>query len=160
MVGKALMSMQHNYLDSLTLCYCALHTALSRFMPICVHCLEISWRINFRAVPPPKINRPHFHVLKAWRILFIVFKGHGSETYFRFYCINRFASGPLHNLSSLSDFGFEFTEIFVIENPLPVSMIVGSRQDCLEYSFSQTFKYIPGLFFAKLGSFKGTVYPF
>jgi hypothetical protein len=34
---------------------------------------------------------------------------------FRGFCINRFGIGPLHYISNLSDFGFEFTEIFVIE---------------------------------------------
>jgi hypothetical protein len=31
------------------------------------------------------------------------------------YCINRFDIGPLHYVSSCSDFGFEFAEIFTIE---------------------------------------------
>jgi hypothetical protein len=34
---------------------------------------------------------------------------------FRGFCINRFGIGPLHYISSRSDFGFEFAEIFVIE---------------------------------------------
>jgi hypothetical protein len=37
---------------------------------------------------------------------------------FRGFCINRFGIGPLHYISSRSDFGFEFTEIFVIEKLL------------------------------------------
>jgi hypothetical protein len=32
--------------------------------------------------------------------------------------INRFGIGPIHNVSSPSDFGFEFAEIFVIEKRL------------------------------------------
>ncbi len=36
-------------------------------------------------------------------------------------CINRFGIGPLHYISSRSDFGFEFAEIFVIERRLPDS---------------------------------------
>ncbi len=37
------------------------------------------------------------------------------------FCINRFGIGPLHYVSSRSDFGFEFPEIFVIEKRLPDS---------------------------------------
>jgi hypothetical protein len=37
----------------------------------------------------------------------------------RGFCINRFSIGPLHYISSRSDFGFEFAEIFVIEKLLP-----------------------------------------
>ncbi len=40
---------------------------------------------------------------------------------FRDFCINRFSLGPLHYISSRSDFGFEFAEIFVFEKRLPVS---------------------------------------
>ncbi len=35
------------------------------------------------------------------------------------FCINRFSIGPLHYVSSRSNFGFEFAEIFVIEKQLP-----------------------------------------
>jgi hypothetical protein len=35
------------------------------------------------------------------------------------FCINRFLINPLHYLSSPSDFGFEFAEIFIIEKRLP-----------------------------------------
>ncbi len=41
-------------------------------------------------------------------------KGHGNETDFGFVCINWFGIGPLHNCSSLFDFGVEFVKIFVI----------------------------------------------
>ncbi len=34
---------------------------------------------------------------------------------FRGFWINRFGIGPLHYISSRSDFGFKFTEIFIIE---------------------------------------------
>jgi hypothetical protein len=38
------------------------------------------------------------------------------------FCINRrFGIGPLHYLSSLSDFGFEFADILVIEKRRPDS---------------------------------------
>ncbi len=37
---------------------------------------------------------------------------------FRGFCINRFGIGPLHYISSRSDFGFEFAEIIAIEKRL------------------------------------------
>jgi hypothetical protein len=37
------------------------------------------------------------------------------------FCSNWFLIDPLHYLSSRSDFGFEFAEIFVIEKRLPDS---------------------------------------
>ena len=37
------------------------------------------------------------------------------------FCRNWFLIDPLHNLSRRSDFGFEFTEIFMIEKRLPDS---------------------------------------
>ncbi len=42
------------------------------------------------------------------------------------FCINRF-----DYVSSRSDFGFEFVEIFVIEKKTPQLAELGSRQDCL-----------------------------
>ena len=44
---------------------------------------------------------------------------------FRGFCINRFGIGPLHYISSRSDFGFEFSEIFVFKKRLPDSTIQG-----------------------------------
>ncbi len=44
---------------------------------------------------------------------------------FRGFCINRFGIGPLNYISSRSDFGFEFSEIFVLEKRLPDSTIRG-----------------------------------
>ncbi len=44
---------------------------------------------------------------------------------FRGFGIHRFGIGPLHYISSHSDFGFEFAEIFVIEKRLGKS---GSRR--------------------------------
>jgi hypothetical protein len=38
---------------------------------------------------------------------------------FRRFCIIRVSRGPLHYLTSRSDFGFEFAEILVIKNLLP-----------------------------------------
>jgi hypothetical protein len=55
-------------------------------------------------------------------------KGHGNEADFLGFCINRFGKGPLHYVSSRSDFGFEFAEIFVIEKRLAEP---GCRQECL-----------------------------
>ncbi len=46
---------------------------------------------------------------------------------FRGFCINRFGIGPLNYISSRSDFGFEFSEIFVFEKRLPDSRIRGVR---------------------------------
>jgi hypothetical protein len=43
---------------------------------------------------------------------------------------NRFGIGPLHYVSSRSDVGFEFTEIFVIKTT-PRLAESGSRKDCL-----------------------------
>jgi hypothetical protein len=40
---------------------------------------------------------------------------------FQGFCINRFDIGPVHYISSRSDFGFEFAEIFVTEKRLPDS---------------------------------------
>ncbi len=44
---------------------------------------------------------------------------------FRGFCINRFVIGPLHHISSRSDFGFKFSEIFLFEKRLPDSTIWG-----------------------------------
>ncbi len=44
---------------------------------------------------------------------------------FRGFCINRFGIGPLHYISSRSEFGFEFSEIFVFEKRLPDATIRG-----------------------------------
>ncbi len=57
-------------------------------------------------------NRPtHFNNLK----------GPGNETDFLGFCINPFSIGPLHYVSSRSDFSFKISEIFVIEKRLPDS---------------------------------------
>jgi hypothetical protein len=71
--------------------------------------------------------------------------------FFLCFCINRFGLGPLHYLSSRSDFGFEFSEIFIFENRLPASV---SRGVSIFFKpLNNTIvlvNYIPGLFFAKL----------
>jgi hypothetical protein len=56
------------------------------------------------------------------------------------FCINRFGIGHLHYISSSSDFGFEFTEIFVIEKRLPDSLSRGVDKIAYRYNFFQTFK--------------------
>jgi hypothetical protein len=59
---------------------------------------------------------------------------------FRVFCINRFGLGPLHYISSRSDFGFEFAEIFVFEKQLPVSVSRGVDKIAYRYNYFQTFK--------------------
>jgi hypothetical protein len=46
-------------------------------------------------------------------------KGHGNEADFLGFCRNWFLIDPLHYLSSHSDLGFKFVEIFVIEKQNP-----------------------------------------
>ncbi len=52
---------------------------------------------------------------------------------FRVFCINHFGLGPLHYISSHSDYGFEFTEIFVFEKRLPVSVSRGVDKIAYRY---------------------------
>jgi hypothetical protein len=59
---------------------------------------------------------------------------------FRDFCINRFGLGPLHYFSSRSDFGFEFSEIFVFEKRLPVSVSRGVDKIAYRYKYFRTFK--------------------
>jgi hypothetical protein len=59
---------------------------------------------------------------------------------FRDFFINRFGGGPLHYISSRSDFGFEFAVIFVFEKRLPVSVSRGVDKIALSIHFFQTFK--------------------
>jgi hypothetical protein len=44
------------------------------------------------------------------------------------FCRNWFLMSPLHYLSGRSDFGFEFTEIFVFEKRLPAITDTGSHR--------------------------------
>jgi hypothetical protein len=69
------------------------------------------------------------------------------------FCINRFGIGPLLYISSRSDFGFEFAEIFVIEK----RRVGESTRMPIETSYFKPLNksmvlvhYITGLFFAKL----------
>ena len=75
------------------------------------------------------------------------------------FCINRFGIGPLHlhYVSSRSDFGFKFAEIFIIEKQLPDSASQGVDKIAYDTIFFKPLNksmvivlYIPGFFFAKL----------
>jgi hypothetical protein len=57
----------------------------------------------------------------------MILKGHGNETDGVF-CRNWFLMSPLHYLSSRSDFGFEFAEIFIFEKRLLDITDTGSRR--------------------------------
>ncbi len=59
---------------------------------------------------------------------------------FRGFCINRFGLGLLHYISSRSDFGFEFAEIYVFEKLLPVLVSRGVDKIAWSIHFFQTFK--------------------
>ncbi len=56
------------------------------------------------------------------------------------FCVNPFGIGPLHYVSSLSDFSFEFSEKFIIEKRLPDSPSRGVDKISYRYNFFQTFK--------------------
>jgi hypothetical protein len=73
------------------------------------------------------------------------------------FCIIRFGICPLHYVSSRSDSGFEFAEIFVIEKRLPNSPSQESTRLPIDTIFFKPLNksmvivhYIPGFFFAKL----------
>ncbi len=87
----------------------------------------------------------------------VYLKGHGNEADFRGFCIKLFALGPLHYVSSCSDIGFKFVEIFVIKKRLPDSPSRGVNKIAYRYNFFKPLNkslvlvhYIPGFFFAKL----------
>ncbi len=54
---------------------------------------------------------------------------------FRVFCINRFGLGPLQYISSRSDFGFEFAEIFVFEKRLTVLVSLGVDKIAYRYNY-------------------------
>ncbi len=56
------------------------------------------------------------------------------------FCINRFGLGPLNYISSRTDFGFEFAEIFVFKKRLLVSVSRGVDKIAWSIFFFQTFK--------------------
>ncbi len=49
------------------------------------------------------------------------------------FCRNWFLKSPLHYLSSRSDFGFEFAEIFIFEKQLPAITITGNRRSAYQW---------------------------
>ncbi len=59
---------------------------------------------------------------------------------FQGFSVNRFGLGPLNYISSRSDFGSEFAEIFVFEKQLPVSVSRGVDKIAYRYNYFQTFK--------------------
>jgi hypothetical protein len=61
------------------------------------------------------------------------------------FCINRFGIGPLHYISSRSDFDFEFAEIFIIEKRFPDSPSRGVDKNAYRYNCFQTFESINGV---------------
>jgi hypothetical protein len=61
------------------------------------------------------------------------------------FCINRFGIGPLHYISSRSDFDLEFAEIFLIEKRLPDSLSRGVDKNAYRYKCFQTFESINGV---------------
>jgi hypothetical protein len=61
--------------------------------------------------------------------------------FFRCFCINRFGLGPLHYLSSRSDFGFEFSDIFIFKNRLPASLSQGVNKIAWSIHFFQIQLY-------------------
>jgi hypothetical protein len=76
------------------------------------------------------------------------------------FCIKRFGIGPLHYISSRSDFSFEFSGN---QKQLPNLPSRGVDKIAYRYNFFKPLKksmvmvhYIPGFFFAKL-IFKGLV---
>jgi hypothetical protein len=74
-----------------------------------------------------------------------VLKGHGNEADFLGFCINQFGIGPLHYISSRSDFDFEFAAIFVIEKRLPDSPSREVNKNAYRYKCFQTFESINGV---------------
>ncbi len=83
-------------------------------------------------------------------------KGNGNERIFWGFCITRFGISPLHYVSSRSDFGFEFSEIFVIEKRPPIRQVEESTRMPTDTIFFKPLNksmvivhYIASFFFAK-----------
>ncbi len=74
------------------------------------------------------------------------------------FCINRLGIGPLHYVSSRSDFSFAFLEIFVIEKRLLDTPSQGVDKIAYRYNFFNKsmviVHYIPG-FFCQIDLLKG-----
>jgi hypothetical protein len=78
------------------------------------------------------------------------------------FCISQCGNCPLHYVSSRSDLGFKFAEIFVIKKRLPDSPSRGVDKNAYRYNFFQTFKQIngdstlhPWLLFCQIDLLKG-----
>ncbi len=72
------------------------------------------------------------------------------------FCRKRFGIGYVHYISSRSDLGFVFAEIFVIEKRLPDSPSRGVDKNAYRHNFFKLLNksmvivhYIPGFFFVK-----------
>jgi len=57
-----------------------------------------------------------------------------------FWGLHQFCRGPLHYISSSSDFSFEFSEIFVTEKRLPDLLRQEGDKIAYRCNFFQTFK--------------------
>jgi hypothetical protein len=79
------------------------------------HSQNIPWNGPWIICSQKKINLPHFKIKGIHK------KDMSMRRIFWGLCINWFLIYPLHYLSSHSDFGFGFTEIFVIKKQLPDS---------------------------------------
>ncbi len=99
--------------------------------------------------------------LKFWTNFFKVTKWHVLILIFGTWQWGGFSGilGPLHYVSSRSNFGFQFAEIFLIEKRLPDLPSRGVAKIAYRYNFFQTLnkamvivivQYISGFFFAKL----------
>jgi hypothetical protein len=86
-------------------------------------------------------------------------KGHGNEADFLglLHKPVQYRSITLRFISSRSDFGFEFAEVFVIKKRLPDSPSRGVDKNAYRYIFFKALNksmvivhYIPCFFFAKL----------
>jgi hypothetical protein len=81
-------------------------------------------------------NTDQLYLRKQLMLLATALKWHGNEADFWGFCRNWFLIDLLHYLSSRSDFGFEFAEIFIIEKWAP--RLGESAFECLkENSASQ-----------------------
>jgi hypothetical protein len=84
-------------------------------------------------------------------------KGHGNEPVFPMFLHKSLWPRSLTLHFKPSDFGLEFSEIFVFENRLPASVSRGVNKIAWSIHFFKPLNnsivivnYIPGLFFAKL----------
>jgi hypothetical protein len=78
--------------------------------------------------------------LLAWSAFLITIRDMAMNQFFQCFCINRFGLGPLHYLSSRSDFSFKFSEIFIFENLLPASVSLEVDKIAWSIPFFKTFQ--------------------